>query len=189
MHVDDAIRTRRTHKQFDGTPIDADVIKQLIELAIWAPNHKRTEPWRFTVAHGPQRLAQLADAACAWLQAHAHGAVDAGLQGKMDKIRAMLGGAGAVIAVAYQRTPEDPVRDREDYAATACAVQNVLLGATARGLGSFWSTNQALISPDLDSFWHAAPGEERIAAVVLGRPALDMPALRSRTGQDVTQWL
>ncbi len=189
MTVEDAIRSRRSHKQFDGTPVARDVVEALLELAIWAPNHKRTEPWRFCVAHGPQRLQDLADAACAWLQGHAHGPIDAGLLGKQDKIRALLGGAAAVIAVGYARSPDDAQRDREDFAATACATQNLLLGATARGLGTLWSTNAALISTDLNGFWQGGAGEERIGAIVLGRPTLEMPALRTKTARDVTRWL
>jgi len=189
MQVDDAIRSRRSHKLFDGTPVAQQVVWDLLDLAIWAPNHKRTEPWRFAVAHGPQHLAELADASCAWLLAHVHGPVDAGLLGKQHKIREMLGGAAAVIAVAYERSPDDAQRDREDFAATACAIQNLMLGAVARGLGTLWSTSSALISPDLDGFWQGRAGEVRIGAVVLGRPSLEMPAHRTKTAHDVTRWL
>jgi nitroreductase len=66
VHVDDAIKTRRSHKLFNGTPVAATTVRDLLELAIWAPNHKRTEPWRFAVARGP-KLAELADASAAML--------------------------------------------------------------------------------------------------------------------------
>lgn len=189
MHVDDAIRNRRTHKLFDGAPIEAADIETLIELATWAPNHKRTEPWRFVVVHGPEGVQALCDAACAWLLQAARGQDDEGLRSKQAKLHAALHGAAAVIAVSYQRSPGDDVRDREDFAATACAVQNLMLGATARGIGSFWSTNASLIGSGLDGFWQQGPEQERIGAIVLGRPGAAMPALRHKTVRDVTRWI
>ncbi len=35
-----------------GKPIPDDIIWQLLENANWAPTHKFTEPWRFTVFSG-----------------------------------------------------------------------------------------------------------------------------------------
>ena len=189
MHVDDAIRNRRTHKLFDGTQIETADIETLIELATWAPNHKRTEPWRFVVLHGPQRVQALGDAACAGLLDAALGRDDEGLRAKQAKLRTALRGAAAVIAVSYARSPGDSVRDREDFAATACAVQNLMLGATARGIGSLWSTNNALIGRGLDTFWQQGGDHERIGAIVLGRPSATMPAQRLKTVRDVTRWI
>ena len=50
------IRARRTTKLLDpDTPVDPTVIEELCALATWAPNHKRTEPWRFAVFTGDGR--------------------------------------------------------------------------------------------------------------------------------------
>ena len=53
MDVADAIRTRRTHKAFGADPVPERVLRELFELARWAPNHHVTDPWRFRVL-GPQ---------------------------------------------------------------------------------------------------------------------------------------
>lgn len=188
MDVEQAIRTRRSHKVFGGQAIDPATLRELIELATWAPNHKRTEPWRFAVARG-ERLPELAAASAAFLTAKSRGPIDAKLQGKIDKNAEMLRTAGAVIAVSYARSPDDPVRDREDYAACACAMQNLMLGVTARGLVSYWTTSAALIHPTLQGFWRVEAGEEVIGAIVLGSPAVEMPAVRYKSVDDVTRWL
>src|SRR4051794_26122740 len=63
--VADAIRTRRTHKAFGPDPVPAGVLRELFELARWAPNHHLTDPWRFRVL-GPaarERLKAAAEAA------------------------------------------------------------------------------------------------------------------------------
>jgi nitroreductase len=53
--VNQLIRSRRSvfPDQFEkGKEIPEEVIWQLLENANWAPNHKNTEPWRFTVFAG-----------------------------------------------------------------------------------------------------------------------------------------
>src|SRR5438552_1234910 len=55
--IDDVIRTRRTHKSFGPQPVSREVVAELFELARWAPNHHRTNPWRFRLV-GPDSLAQ-----------------------------------------------------------------------------------------------------------------------------------
>src|SRR6266568_4537180 len=58
----DLIRTRRTHKSFGPDPVAPETLDQLFELARWAPNHHRTNPWRFRVV-GFETLARLKEAA------------------------------------------------------------------------------------------------------------------------------
>ena len=55
---DELIRSRRTHKSFGPEPVPADTLDELLELARWAPNHHRTNPWRFRVL-GPETLDRL----------------------------------------------------------------------------------------------------------------------------------
>jgi len=49
MHVDEAIRSRRTLKEFTDEPVAPELVRELLELAVLAPNHHGTEPWRFWV--------------------------------------------------------------------------------------------------------------------------------------------
>ena len=49
MDVEDAIRTRRTHKAYGSEPVDRETLERLFDLARWAPNHHLTNPWRFRV--------------------------------------------------------------------------------------------------------------------------------------------
>ena len=49
MEVEEAIRTRRTHKVYGSEPVPRETLDELFELARWAPNHNLTNPWRFRV--------------------------------------------------------------------------------------------------------------------------------------------
>lgn len=185
MHVDEAIRNRRSHKAFDGRPVPDPILTELVDLAIWAPNHRRTEPWRFAlVSHArmPAFVQAVLDGVAGTLPPDK-------VAGKQDKLRAIVGTAGAAIGVGYVRSPGDPERDREDFAATACAIQNILLGLHARGYVGYWTTSPALIGPQLAGFWQPGPGEELIGAVLMGGQIQAMPALRQKSAADVSRWV
>ena len=62
VEVDEAIRTRRTHKAYAPEPLDRETVAELLDLARWAPNHHLTNPWRFRVI-GPEALERLKEAA------------------------------------------------------------------------------------------------------------------------------
>src|SRR5881398_107709 len=112
MELEQAIRTRRTHKAYGPEPVDRATLEELLELATWAPNHNLTNPWRFRVL-GPGALARLKEAA---------GPETAG---KLDRAPTLL------VVSALQSG--DPVQDEEDAWATACAAYALLLAAHARG--------------------------------------------------------
>lgn len=191
MHVDDAIRLRRTHKFFAGGPIDDATLVALVELACQAPNHEFTEPWQFYVVRG-ERLAAMKDAALEALAAAAKGGDEASsrrLEQKRNKLARRLDGAGAVVVATWQRSPADATRDREDYAATCCAVQNLLLGATARGIVGLWSTGAVLQVPAMRAFYGVGEGEEVTAVVFLGWPATTLQGRRYRGLDQVMRWV
>src|SRR5439155_12759534 len=88
-----------------------DVLDELLELARWAPNHHRTNPWRFRVM-GPETLARLKEAA---------GPAEAP---KLDR--------APTLVVASAVLSGDLQQDEEDICATASAIYAVLLAAHAR---------------------------------------------------------
>ena len=53
MHVDEAIRSRRTLKAYTDDPVAPELVSELLDLAVLAPNHHETEPWRFWVTGSP----------------------------------------------------------------------------------------------------------------------------------------
>ncbi|MGH7682816.1 MAG: nitroreductase family protein, partial [Vulcanimicrobiaceae bacterium] len=54
MRIDDVIRNRRSIGRAIGA-VPREEIEELVELASWAPNHRLTQPWRFTVLAGEAR--------------------------------------------------------------------------------------------------------------------------------------
>ncbi len=190
MHVDEAIRTRRTHKQYDGTPVSRETVHDLIQAAVWAPNHRHTEPWRFVVALGEQRIG-LANAVGEALDSMRKPDVasDVKLETKKRKFLRRAEQAGAIVVVTYVTSPENPGLDREDYAATACAVQNMQLAATARGLVCQWSTSKVFERDPVRRFLGQPAGEELVAALFIGHPVAPLEGRRGKSVDDVTRFL
>jgi nitroreductase len=154
VDVEEAIRTRRTHKVYGAEPVSRETLDELFELARWAPNHNLTNPWRFRVV-GPQSLRRLKEAAGEEAAA------------KLDR--------APTLVVASAALSGDPVEDEEDLHATACAVYAVLLGATARGLASYWRTPAAL-REEAGRRALGLPADERFVALIhLGERVADPP--------------
>ena len=123
MELEEAIRTRRTHKVYGQEALDRETLESLVELARWVPNHNLTNPWRFRVV-GPRALERLKEAA----------GPDAA--GKLDR--------APTLVVATAVLSGDPVQDEEDLCAAACAAYVVLLGAHNHGLAGYWRTPEVL---------------------------------------------
>jgi nitroreductase len=148
VELEEAIRSRRTHKAFAPEPVPRDVLDELLELARWAPNHHLTNPWRFRVL-GPKALERLKQAA---------GPESAS---KLDR--------APTLVAATVRQSGDPVQDEEDLCATACATYAVLLGAHSRGLGGYWRTPEVLRTDAGRAALNFDPDEHFVALIHLGR--------------------
>jgi nitroreductase len=128
------IRARRTSMHVDQQrEVDDKTIEQLCELAQWAPNHKRTWPWRFASFSGDAR-ARLGQAFVADMAAR-----DYGDEGKREKTLTKYLRTPAVLVVGTAAHDHPSFHD-ENRDAVAAGIQNILLGATALGLASYWST-------------------------------------------------
>ncbi len=126
MELEEAVRSRRTHKSYGAEPVPRELLGELFELARWAPNHHLTNPWRFRVL-GPASLERL------------HAASDALQPGSGIKLHR----APTLVAVSTVQTG-DATADEEDLCATAVAAYLVLLGAHGRGLAGYWRTPAVL---------------------------------------------
>ena len=166
------IRARRTHKQFTGASVSRVQLDDLLELASWAPTHRLSEPWRFAVLD-QAAIARLGEylrftPEIAAVPDPAKGAA------KLVKLLERLPSLGAMVQVTWIRAG-DPAIDLEDHAAAAAAVQNLLLAATARGLGSFWSTNPALAHPKTLAWCGCDPHREGFLGSIWLGVAADAP--------------
>lgn len=152
MDVDRAITERRTTKRYTDEVVPAEVVRELVELASWAPNHKLSAPWRFRLL-GPQATAHLVDVAPA------------------DKKPKMTLAPTRLLVSC--KVAGDPTRRSEDLHATAAAVQTLLLAATGRGIDSFWQSPTVAALPAARGLLGIPDDEELVAVVNLGYASTD----------------
>ena len=152
MDVEKAIRTRRTHKAYGPDPVDPALLRELLELARWAPNHHLTNPWRFRVL-GPRTREALMVLA------------EEQTPGAAVKLRR----APTLVAVTALRGG-DEAQDREDLLATAVAAYIVLLGAHARGLAAYWRTVPLLEEAGARELLGIPDSEVPVGLLYLGDP-------------------
>jgi nitroreductase len=174
-------RTRRSLKPLamdPARPLPREVLLELLEDAHWAPTHGLNQPWRFHVFATPVARARLGDA----LQS-LYDAITPPDQ-RDDAKRAKLGDAPrhapVVVALLSHFDPGGRIPEWEELAATACAAQNLMLSAHARGLGSFWSSPPVACSPEFVRWLGLETATHRaIGLLYLGHPRAGSPAPRS----------
>ncbi len=157
------IVARRTSPQMDAErPVPVALVERLCRLAMWAPNHQQTWPWRFALVDGEGR-GRLGECVAEAMVASGD---EPGRAAPM-RARYQMTATNVVVGSAPGDTP---TRTTENRDAVAAGVQNLLLGATAAGLSSFWrsckkGTNEAVA--ELCGF---EPGTTIVAIVGLGWP-------------------
>lgn len=167
----DLFTARYSCRRFRPDPVPRPLLEQLLEAARWAPSAGGLEPWRFVVVTAATPRGELAAAAL-------H--------------QAFVAEAPAVVVVCA--VPEESARiygarGRHLYCLqdTAAATQNLLLAATAAGLGSCWVG--AFDEGKVRRILQLPPAWWPVALIPLGFPAEEPPRRRRRPAAEVTVWV
>lgn len=182
--LDQVLEARRTEKVLvadpTATPVpplhDRDWIDPIIAAAGGAPFHHLAPDAKRAGAVEPWRVYALDARSCRALGLILMERGDAG------KVPKMLAAATALLQVTWLpegvsapgRSPrfEPTLKNMEHIAATAAAVQNMLLAATARGLSSYWGSGGPLAEPEGFALLDIPTGEVLLASVYLFPPRL-----------------
>jgi len=165
-----------------------ELIEEIIQAGASAPNHYRTEPWRFIVVAGSARddLGEvMAQAAAAKLENPSGPEAQQILERERKKpLRAPV----LIVAAAVPST-EPKVMEVEEVAATAAAVQNMLVAAEALGLGAMWRTGPAAYDSMVKRHLGLPETAHVLAFVYVGYPDPVPRPPRTRSASDHTTWL
>jgi nitroreductase len=183
----DAIRQRRSYPFMAADVPPRDVIETLLDAANRAPNHHLTQPWRFFVFTGAarQRLGEQMEEATSRRQSAGDGGVPPRRRNWPQTFRR------APVVIAAAAVPADAhVPFWEEAAATAAAVQNLLLAAHALGLAAIWRSSGT--GPEAAEVLGLPPEAQVLGYVYLGYPDPNGPPLRDkprRPHTDFVQWM
>lgn len=187
MSVLDVIRTRRSVGQFKPDPVPPEVITELLEAAVWTPNHRLTEPWSFYVL-GPEskrRFAEIRRDARrdALPDPHAPEA-----QPALQKLYDTTANTPVIIVFAASGHNDPEVKEENEWA-TFGAAYAFMLGAWAKGIGTYFRTGRGVLgSPDLRTLLNLPSGHRIIGVVYAGYPET-VPQKKRTPAAQKTVWL
>ncbi len=171
MDVFEAIINRYSVRGFRPDPIPTEIIEKLLEAARQAPSAGNLQPWFFYVVQDQTKREQLAQAA---------------------KGQRFVAEAPLDIVICVE--PEVSATRYHERGAnlyclqdTAIAAQNIILTATAEGLGSCWvgSFDEDQASQILD----IPSGRRPIAIIALGYPAAQPRGTKRKELAEITEWV
>lgn len=163
--INHIIRTRRAifPPNYIQKEIPQEVLENILENAHYAPTHKRTEPWRFIVFRGEEKLQHLANF---FMERYRNNTpAESFSQARYEAAGEKILKSACVIAINVELHPND-LPEWEETAAVACAVQNMWLTATAYGIGSYWSSPAVL--KELAEYLEMPEGQKCLGLYYLG---------------------
>ncbi len=175
-------RRQRACRSFADRPVDDAAIESMLEAATWAPSAENSQPWEFIVVRSAESRATLSDLA---RRAWEGGAADFERERLSPSVfsdveEGMTGGfatAPVWIVVCGDEHRTLPTTIPES---TLPAVQNLLLAATALGLGTTLTTIVTAFRDELAALLELPDHLVPVAAIPVGHPAKTM-RLSSRT--------
>lgn len=182
VSVYQAIHSRRMNNEFSDVVPDRGALQRMLDAAVWAPNHRLTNPWRFFVLEkGGEKRAEVAQLAYdnQFARSANHEHADGSRQRVLD--------APALIYV-YSVPADSEEMTQENYAAACCAVQNLLLAAVAEGLAGDWSTGNTTRHPQLAKTLGGESDWTMVGALFIGQPSRPSASVRAPS-DEVTAWL
>jgi len=150
------IRERRAVKKgYTDKEVTAEVVKELLEDAIWAPTHGMRQPWRFIFVSNDQKATFAKKIAATYPE---------NLQENREQF---LNEPNAFLVVVMQE-PEAQKQWDENFGATATMIQNFWLLAWERQLGVVWRTNPHIYHEEVNEILNIADNEKIVGFLHLG---------------------
>jgi nitroreductase len=165
VSVYQALYGRRMAWQYKDEPVPKDALTRMLNTAVWAPNHRLTEPWRFFVlAKGSETRKKVAGLAHDFSMERNNdpGRAEASRQTILDP---------PIVMFVYSVPGPNEDTTQENYAAVCCAAQNISLAGFAEGLAVTWETGGTTRHPDLKKTLGAEEDWKMAVMLSIGVPA------------------
>ncbi len=181
------IRNRRSifPNMYTGERVDDEIIKQMLENANWAPAHKLTNPWRFSVftGGGLKKLAVFQS------ELYKNISTKAGnfLESKFEMLKTKPLLASHIISIGMKRDPKERLPEIEEVEAVACAVQNMSLTASAYGIGCYWGSGGITYVENAKEFFGLGAKDKLLGFLYVGVPK-KIPEGRRESIEEKVKW-
>ena len=166
MSIFDAIKNRRSHfvKEFTGEKLDDAVVERMLEAAHWAPSHKLTLPWRYTVFAGRQ-MEELCETMVEYYERFTP--EQKFNAQKLEKIKTYSSKISHIISMGMKRN--DSVPEWEEIAAMGAAAQNMYLVLEEfPNAAGYWTSGNGTGSEFMKNYTGLVPEDRHLGFFLLG---------------------
>jgi nitroreductase len=169
MEVIEAIKNRRSIRNYTDQPVAKEVINELLDLAAWAPSATNKQTWGFLVIDDKNYLLELSHR------------IKKDLLGNIDSSPQLKSYQKMLENESYRIFHNAPVlvaiygnaADSEWYIKDCClAAQNLMLAAHDKGLGTCWIgfSEKLLNTPEFKQKHNIPSDYQLVAPLILGYP-------------------
>lgn len=172
MQLKQLLKERRSIHKFQDRAVSVELIQELLDTAVWVPNHRMTQPWRFIIVHeaGRKRIEEI----CRKF----------GEQRENDPAKKKESGqkfyekfmSAPLLIVVAMKEHTNPATREEDYASTSCVIHNFGLLAWEQGIGMIWKTSGLIYEAGFREALGIQPEEKIVGTLHVGYPAAVPPA-------------
>lgn len=186
MDLFEAIRQRRSVRRYLPDPVKREDILSILDAANRAPSAMNRRQWEFIIVTG-KKIGEMGESFRRIIEEYTKNWETSRMKGspfsREDFIRfaATYGGAPVVIVVLTDAAQTKDFR-RANLESASAALENLLLAATALGLGTCWMTGPLQDELSLRRILEIPTGKEIVAVTPLGYPA-EMPDAPPRNDQ------
>ena len=173
MDVFEAIHRRRAVRRYSPDPVNRKDILTILDAANWAPSAMNHQQWGFLVVTG-NKIREMGASYQAIIEEYTRNCDASPLRGSLSREEFILlagsyGGAPAVIVVLTD-TADSPDLRKANLESASAAMENLLLAATALGLGTCWMTGPLRDEQALRGILAIPEVKEIVAVTPLGYP-------------------
>jgi nitroreductase len=201
MDLDTAIKARRSIRKYREEEIPQGLLEEVLETALWAPSGMNRQDWELVVVRGEQRdrLLEIVARSQEHILPHLKKLFSEKILNISLQVFRNFGGAPAVVLVYI---PGEVVRcdqgldERARYhlefhrynrlLSAAALIQNLLLAAYSRGLGTCWMTGPKYVEKEINRFLEITD-KELVSIIPIGYPDQSPPAPPRK--EKVIRWL
>ncbi|HUY01030.1 MAG TPA: nitroreductase family protein [Candidatus Deferrimicrobium sp.] len=157
MELNEKIKARQSVRKFNSTAVSDDLIREILDVARWAPSGLNNQPWKFIIVKDTSIKEQLAK------QTHYSGTIQ---------------NAPICIAVFYDKA--EGYNYVKDVQGIGASIQNMLLAIYNLGLGGVWLGEILNKRAEVERILEVPENFELMAVIALGYPAKEKKETRSR---------
>ncbi len=149
-------------KDYTREEIPQEVLDEILSSAQYAPNHKRTKPWRFQVFKNEEKQILAKEIQRIYKETTPEHLF---LEKKYLDFEDKISKSNTIITISVNFSGLVP--EWEEIASTAMAVQNMYLTCTANEIGCYWSSHD--IINHLGDFLNLEENQRCIGLFYLGK--------------------